>query len=196
MRHTRERLMRRLGASIAVALVSGASLVAGQGPSKEDVTRAVAELVARLALKPPVPVVVRGVDGCYPGAGDHSRKFICLVDVNGQDGKFEVQPMVFAGGPKAWTLEPPNPSVSPACPTKAQAEPLFRAAMGDATRVVDTDDEGTFTDERGKFRDKHGPMRLMCSYEVARSLGTVTVVAYFTYRDGKYGLDTDYETWW
>lgn len=192
--------MRRTAARLLFAcvfVVFGLAFVhAGQEPTRQDITRGIDDLLARLGKKPPVPVVVRDVVGCYPAAGEHKGQFICLVDVNAPDGGFRVQELPFVRDNGTWRMVEPSVSRSPACPAEAEAEALFKGRMGGGTRVTDVPEEGTFTDERGKFRDKHGPMRLMCTYEVTRSLGPVTVVAYFTYRDGKYGLDADYETWY
>jgi hypothetical protein len=173
-----------------------AAALAGQEPTRQDVTRGIDEVVARLARKPPLPIVVRDVVGCYPATGEHKGQFICLVDVNGTDGEYRVQQLPFVRDGRAWRMVEPSMSRSPACPAASEAESLFKARLGDGARVTDVPEDGTFTDERGKNRDKHGPMRLMCTYEVTRSLGPATVVAYFTYRDGKYGLDPDFETWW
>lgn len=184
--------------AVALTLVAGVQpLHAQQEPSDADVRTAVADLVATLANKPPRPIVVREIAGCYPGAGDDKGHFLCLAIMNAPDGAVGVQPLALQRVGATWKAAPPSVVPTPACPSKAIAEPLFQQRMGSSARVTDApnDDDGLFTDERGISRDRKGPMRLMCTYEVTRSLGPSTIVAYFTYRNGKYGLDADYETW-
>jgi len=187
------------GALALVVSVLVTSLHAQQEPADAAIRKAIVDVVARLARKPEVPLTVRQILGCYPGAGDNKGQFLCLVDMNGPDGEFRVQTLPLERmGADAWQVMPPTVVPTPACPSKAVAEPLFQKKMGSAARVTDAPNEndGTFTDERGKFRDKKGPMRLMCTYEITRSMGAATVVAYFTFKDGKYGLDGDVETWY
>lgn len=192
--------IRSRAASLATALGLAASVqvLHAQEPGDIAVRKAVDDVVARLANKPPRPVVVREVVGCYPGAGDDKGRFLCLVNMNGPDGTFSVQPLALERrGAADWQALPPSSVPTPSCPSRAVAEPLFQQRMGAAAKVTDAPDEedGLFTDERGMARDKKGPMRLMCTYGVTRNGNESTVVAYFTYKSGKYGLDADYETW-
>lgn len=178
-------------------LVVSAQVHAQQEPADAVVRKAVEDLITKMASTPKRPVM-REMLGCYPGAGDDAGRFLCLVNVSGDDGTFTVQPIGFEQkGAAGWQAVPPSMVPTPACPSKALAEPLFQQRMGSSAKVTDAPnaDDGLFSDERGLTREKKGPMRLMCTYDVTRGGAASTVVAYFTYRNGRYGLDADYETW-
>lgn len=182
-------------ASLVVFAGSTQALRAQQEPDEPAVRRAIADLIASGAAKPARPIVIREVTGCYPGAGDDAGRFLCLVSVTGPGGEAGVQPIALERQASAGWKAVPSMVPTPACPSKAVAEPLFQQRMGASAKVTDAPnaDDGVFTDERGLSRDRKGPMRLMCAFEVTGRLGPSTVVAYFTYKNGKYGLDADYE---
>lgn len=171
------------------------ALPAAAQPTPAETATAITTALTAMGRAPATAVQVRSIVGCYPGAGDGAPWLLCLVDMNDRNGQFGVQRVPMRRAGDQWRIHEVAGLPSIACPSKADAEPLFQKAMGTGARVTDVPDDGTLSDERGMNRGKKGPLRLMCTYEVTRSLGAVTVVAYFGYAHGKYTLDPDYEVW-
>lgn len=140
-----------------LALLIGATTLDAQ-PAAVDMTAAIAAAVAKMPEASRRAYAVRAVAGCYPAAAENRPGlFLCLVEATERGGSPRIQPVPLAKDGAKWSVVMSDALISPACPTPAEAEPLFQRALRRDARVGGKPDSGTFTDERGKFRETHGP---------------------------------------
>lgn len=168
------------------------------------ITAPLAEKLIRAALQSAKEknferVKVRSVVGCYPIAGRAPDERLCAIDMTSRKGGTVVEELVFKKTEKEWTFVPPEQidgMPAPSCPPRDVVLPMLSKAMNDPKlEVVEVPVDGLLSDVRGKFRDETGPLRLMCTFVVKRSLGEQTVVAYFNYLGGAYQLEPKLEVW-
>lgn len=172
---------------LGLMIASGAGASAPDVPVAAQIRQALAAAAAGVAKPAPE---VDAVDGCFPGVGERDWA-VCSVRL--RDAPRGVE-MAFHRAPEGWWEYADRSDLYPACPEGAAADALLRTVVHFPNlEVNDFPSEGILTDQRGLLRDRKGPLRLGCTYGVSSDRGDYTVLAYFSYIDGRYEIDPDKE---